>query len=110
MGPDTTPAAIVCGGETNESVVGDHERKARQLSVSVAPERTPAHHVPCAAAPQAPIPGSNGVSVPESRIAAASLSSTAAVWCVKSFGASASEFFGAQAKPKRSVARPARAP
>ena len=85
-------------------------RNVRQLSVSVAPERSPAHHVPCAAAPHAPIPGSDGVSFPESLIAAASLSSTAAVWRVKSFGASASEFFGAQAKPKRSVARAARAP
>ena len=80
IGPETTPAAIVCGGEVNARVVGDHERKVRQPAVSAAPARSPAHHVPCAAAPHAPIPGSAGVSFPESLIAGASLSSTAAVW------------------------------
>ena len=105
-GAETTPAATACGAETNARVVGDQARNARQLSVSVAPSRSPAHQVLCPLAPHAPMPGSAASWPPESRIAAASRSSTAPVWRVKSF---ASERLRVPRGPgeAEAVARPA---
>ena len=110
IGAESTPAATVWGGDTKASVVGDQARNDRHVFGIAAPERSPAHQVPCGGALHAPIPGSAGVSSPESRIAAAIRASSAPVCSAKSPGSRASEFLGAQAKPKRSIARPATAP
>ena len=109
-GAETAPAPTTCGGETNASVVGDHALNVRQLSVRVAPSRSPAHHAFRPFVPHAREPGSDGVSTPESRMAAASRSSTALVLSEKSLDRRASAFRGAQANPNRSPGAPERAP
>ena len=69
IGPDATPAAIVCGAVVNESAGAVHVRNDFHASVKVAPASSPAQN--WAPGPHAPTPGrlvSTLVS-PESRIA-----------------------------------------
>ena len=69
IGPDATPAAIVCGAVANDSAGADHARNDFQASVKVAPASSPAQN--WAPGPQAPTPGRPGSTLvsPESRIA-----------------------------------------
>ena len=106
IGVETAPATTVGGGVTKVSVVGDHVRNVAQLGVRAAPARSPPHQRFLPGGPQASTPGSEGESPPESRIAAASRSSTAPAAEANSFFGTLPGFRGAHAKPQRSSGRP----
>ena len=108
IAPDTAPATTDGGVETNASVVGDHARNARQLSVSLAPSRSPAHQRLRPLGPQARTPGSAGVSFAESRMAVASRSRTAPVTVAHWSAGSDDELRGDHANPQWSLGRPDR--
>jgi hypothetical protein len=110
IGCETAPAATALGADGKPSVVGDQARKARQLPINAAPSRSPPHQVYRPSGLQAREPGSAGLSVAESRIAAASRSSTSPLCSVKSAGTNEEAFRGAQAKPQWSSVRPERTP
>ena len=87
-GADTAPGSSDCSAEVNASRDGFHAPNVRQAAVAVAPSRLPLHQL----APQA----ASGVS-PESAIAAASRTSWASVWALKSAVGTPARFRGDQA-------------
>ena len=90
-GPDGTPGARVCGGEVIASADGFQAANVRQAVVSAAPGSSPAQAV----GPHA-VSGTSAESV----IAAASRTSSASVWALKS-AIGRPVFRGDHAKPKR---------
>ena len=87
-GVDAAPGATVCSGDVNASRDGFQLPNVRQAAVALAPPRLPLHQV----VPQA----ASGTS-PESAIAAASRTSSASVWALKSAVGIPARFFGDQA-------------
>ena len=94
-GVETAPGATVCAGEVNASRDGFQVPNVRQAVVAVGA----AEARRCTRSDRRPPPATS----PESAIAAASRTSTASVWALKSAVGIPARFFGDQAKPKRSL-------
>src|SRR5918999_1268833 len=86
-GLDAPPTTIVCGAVVNASLDGFQVANVCQPLLNAAPGRSPPHQ--------------DGAQASAPAIAAASRSRIAPVCALKSAGASACRFLGAQAKPKR---------